>query len=173
MSAQLSDHQNKAQSATYMRAAAASEKIDEALAHGEWNVAKRLLLNAKRQARSGFQKGDGDAAEMLCIFDYELGLIDQLVYGNTTGALRQYRESLAMSRVVDRVGGVWWNGDDLRAIVLRWTAAAHLRYKNPRNAIRDLAELSDLNEIRIRRDNRAYPTVERDISSHLGGAARG
>ena len=173
ISAQSSDLSRKNPSATYTEASATGDKIENFLSHGEWTQARRLLVVARRKALSGFQNGDRDVAELLSVFDYETGLVDQLVSGNTRSVLKSYRESLEMTTVVEREGGVWWNADDLRAVVLKWKSAAELRFTNPQEAIRDLQTLSDLNERRIRRDNSAYPTVDRDLQSQLGGATTG
>ena len=163
----------KNQSATYMRAAEANDKIEEELSRGKWSEARSMLIAAKRRALSGLRAGDRDVAELLCTFDLNLGLIEQLVYGKSQLALEHYREVLDTSRIVDQAGGVWWDADDLRALALRWKLAAELGNKNPADAVADLQALTSLNEQRLLRSNRAFPTVERDLASKLGGSASG
>src|SRR5258708_29943017 len=121
------DHDRPAGSMAFVEAGIAAENIDMDLAEGNWDSGEKALRIARTQALSGYQDGAKDVAEMLCVFDYQLGMLEQLIHGRFTESEALYNDALAIAREVPANDWVWWEPDDLRAMELPWLAAVYIR----------------------------------------------
>ena len=106
------DHDRPAGSTAFVEAGIAAENIDMDLAEGNWDSAEKDLRIARTQALSGYQDGAKDVAEMLCVFDYQRGMLDQLINGRLTEAEALYNDALARASETAANGSVWWEAVD-------------------------------------------------------------
>jgi hypothetical protein len=160
-------------SPAYMQAQVDAGDIDRELSAGHWRSAEAKLLSARQSAMAEYHQGARDVGEELCIFDYQLGMINQLIYGRFRVAERMYKEALTIAAGVKGNDSVWWQADDLRAIILRWLAAVYMKEGELEASISALSEFSELDEHRLAQQMVRFPTVERDDEVGIGGAVLG
>jgi hypothetical protein len=160
-------------SATYMQAQVDREYIDEQMSKGNWQSAERRLMIARKRALIEYRKGERDVGEELCEFDLQLGMINQLIFGRFSEAEHLYQETLRIAPGVTGKDSVWWQADELRAVVLRWLAPIYMRKGQVKRSISALKELSEIEERELAQHVIKFPTIERDKAAGVGGAVLG
>jgi CHAT domain-containing protein len=149
------------------------EYIDQQMSKGNWQLAEKRLTIARKRALIEFRNGKKDVGEELCLFDYQLGMINQLIHGRFLEAERLYKEALSIVAGLAESDFVWWQPDALRAVVLRWLASVYMREGQVKRSISTLTELSDIEEQQLAQQVVKFPTIERDEEAGVGGAVLG
>lgn len=160
-------------SAAYMQAQVDREYIDEQMSKGNWQSAERRLMIARKRALIEYRKGERDVGEELCEFDLQLGMINQLIFGRFSEAEHLYQETLRIAPGVTGKDSVWWQADELRAVVLRWLAPIYMRKGQVKRSISALKDLSEIEERELAQHVIKFPTIERDKAAGVGGAVLG
>ncbi len=175
LSAQAADPSSprSPESQAYMQAQSDEEYVEHQLSKGQWHPAEQRLREARDRTLKEYKTGTKDVAEQVSIFDYQLGMLNQVVYGRFSAAAYFYKEGLRIVAKTNRTELVWWESDDLRALLLRWLASDYMATGQLRASMAALRMLSQVNERRIVHMMAQFPTVERDEDVDIGGATLG
>ena len=161
------------ESQAYMQAQSDEEYVEEQLSKGQWQPAEQRLREARDRTLKEYETGTKDVAEQLSMFDCQLGMLKQVVHGRFSAAAYLYKEGLRIVAKTNRTELVWWESDDLRALLLRWLASDYMATGQLRESLAALRKLSQVNERRIVHMMAEFPTVERDEDVDIGGATLG